>query len=86
MNHNTTAATALHWIECLHLPSRSIESTQDYPTLLDSTLFDNHHIPVSPCLSTVGFMLQTGDPLGNGTGGQSIWDSEFEDEFVKSLK
>jgi peptidylprolyl isomerase domain and WD repeat-containing protein 1 len=31
-------------------------------------------------------MLQTGDPLGNGTGGQSIWGTEFEDEFVKSLK
>lgn len=33
-----------------------------------------------------GFMVQTGDPLGNGTGGESIWGHEFEDEFVKSLK
>ncbi|KAK9817372.1 hypothetical protein WJX74_009049 [Apatococcus lobatus] len=33
-----------------------------------------------------GFMLQTGDPLGNGTGGQSIWGSEFEDEFSRSLR
>jgi cyclophilin family peptidyl-prolyl cis-trans isomerase len=25
-----------------------------------------------------GFMLQTGDPLGDGTGGTSIWGSDFE--------
>jgi peptidylprolyl isomerase domain and WD repeat-containing protein 1 len=33
-----------------------------------------------------GFMLQTGDPLGDGTGGESIWGGEFEDEFVRTLR
>ncbi|KAH8862753.1 Peptidylprolyl isomerase domain and WD repeat-containing protein 1 [Schistosoma japonicum] len=33
-----------------------------------------------------GFMVQTGCPLGTGTGGESLWGGEFEDEFHPSLR
>ncbi len=32
-----------------------------------------------------GFCVQGGDPKGDGTGGESLWNSPFEDEFCSEL-
>ncbi len=31
------------------------------------------------------FMIQGGDPMGTGIGGESIWGTKFEDEFTPEL-
>jgi peptidylprolyl isomerase domain and WD repeat-containing protein 1 len=52
----------------------------------DGTIF-HRVIPKYTSLECVlmRFMIQGGDPLGDGTGGESIWGAKFEDE-ISDLK
>ncbi|XP_011046260.1 PREDICTED: peptidyl-prolyl cis-trans isomerase CYP71-like [Populus euphratica] len=62
-------------------PEKCPKTVENFTTHCQNVYYDNlifHHV-------IKGFMIQTGDPLGDGTGGQSIWGREFEGEFHKSL-
>ncbi|KAF3551373.1 hypothetical protein DY000_02006963 [Brassica cretica] len=63
-------------------PEECPKTVENFTTHCRNGYYDNHlfHRVIK------GFMVQTGDPLGDGTGGQSIWGREFEDEFHKSLR
>lgn len=63
-------------------PKEAPKAVENFTALAKSGYYDQvlfHRI-------SRGFMIQTGDPEGDGTGGQSIWGEEFEDEFHPNLK
>ena len=64
-------------------PARAPGHVRNMVALAESGFYD------SGCFHRVikGFMIQTGDPLGDGTGGESIWGGEFEvlPELTQSL-
>jgi peptidylprolyl isomerase domain and WD repeat-containing protein 1 len=58
------------------------KTVENFTTHLKNGYYDNiifHRV-------IKNFMVQTGDPLGDGTGGESIWGREFEDEFNRTLR
>eukprot|EP00920_Eleutheroschizon_duboscqi_P010632 GHVT01024944.1.p1 GENE.GHVT01024944.1~~GHVT01024944.1.p1 ORF type:complete len:187 (+),score=25.71 GHVT01024944.1:608-1168(+) len=77
-----TIHTTLGDITVRLFPSKCPLTVENFTTHANNGYYDNHifHRVIK------GFMIQTGDPNGDGTGGQSIWGGEFEDEFDRSLK
>ena len=68
-------------IEVRLFPKVAPKAVENFIRLADSGYYNNttfHRVIPE-------FMLQAGDPLGNGTGGQSIWKTNFADECSSSV-
>ncbi|CAD5212795.1 unnamed protein product [Bursaphelenchus okinawaensis] len=63
-------------------PDKCPKTVENFCTLARRGYYNSHtfHRVIK------AFMIQTGDPTGKGTGGQSIWGQDFEDEFHPLLK
>lgn len=69
-------------IEIALFPDIAPKATENFLGLADKKYYDGttFHRVIEE------FMIQGGDPLGTGTGGQSIWGKTFEDEVTPSLR
>jgi cyclophilin family peptidyl-prolyl cis-trans isomerase len=64
-------------IEIEFLPKDAPRAVENFRLLAEKGYYNNltfHRI-------VKGFMIQGGDPSGNGTGGESAWGGTFEDEI-----
>ena len=67
-------------IEIEFLPAEAPKGVENFRLLAEHKYYDGltfHRI-------VKGFMLQGGDPKGDGTGGESAWGGEFADEINPS--
>jgi cyclophilin family peptidyl-prolyl cis-trans isomerase len=64
-------------IEVEFLPAAAPKAVENFRLLAEHGYYDGltfHRV-------VKGFMIQGGDPAGNGTGGESAWGGTFEDEI-----
>ena len=73
--------TSMGEIQIMFFPEQAPKAVENFTTLAEKGYYNGlrFHRVID------GFMIQGGDPNGNGTGGQSIWGEPFEDEFSKEL-
>lgn len=76
-----TLHTTMGDIKMMTFPSAAPLAVENFVTLCKEGKYDNviFHRVIND------FMVQTGDPKGTGSGGQSIWGHTFEDEFTPHL-
>ncbi len=74
--------TTMGDIEVVLFPDEAPKAVENFLTHAENGYYDG----VSFHRVIADFMIQGGDPLGNGTGGESIWGEAFEDEFSSNLR
>ncbi len=62
-------------------PDKAAKAVENFAGLANSGFYNN----VSFHRVIDNFMIQGGDPTGTGSGGESIWNGAFEDEFSPDL-
>ncbi|KAF1745394.1 hypothetical protein MXB_1149, partial [Myxobolus squamalis] len=79
---NVTIHTGLGDIFCELYPKECPKAVENFVTHAKNNYYNDHifHRIIKQ------FMIQTGDPNGDGTGGESIWGRDFDDEFHPKLK
>ncbi len=73
--------TSMGEVQIMFFPEQAPKAVENFTTLAKEGYYNGlkfHRV-------IPGFMIQGGDPLGNGTGGESVWGAPFEDEFAKEL-
>jgi len=73
--------TSMGDIKILLFPEEAPKAVENFVTHSKNGYYDNltFHRVIDD------FMIQGGDPKGDGTGGESIWGEPFEDEFSLNL-
>lgn len=74
--------TSMGTIKLRLFPDKTPKTVENFIGLADKGYYDGltfHRVMDD-------FMIQGGDPLGTGTGGESLWGTQFEDEFNPNLK
>ncbi|XP_065674535.1 peptidylprolyl isomerase domain and WD repeat-containing protein 1 isoform X2 [Hydra vulgaris] len=79
---NVVMHTTMGDIHLKLYPKECPKTVENFVTHCRNNYYNNHifHRVIKQ------FMIQTGDPIGDGTGGKSIWGGEFEDEFHHTLR
>jgi peptidylprolyl isomerase domain and WD repeat-containing protein 1 len=79
---SATLHTSLGDITLLLYPTHAPLAVENFVTHARAGYYNNHifHRVIRK------FMIQTGDPMGDGTGGESIWGKDFADEFTPVLR
>lgn len=73
--------TSVGDIKIIFFPEAAPKAVENFITHAKDGYYDN----VSFHRIINDFMIQGGDPKGDGTGGESIWKTPFEDEFSPEL-